>query len=124
MNFRRLGVVTAALLWAAGPVLAHHSTAMFDKKKQATTTGVVSEYQWTNPHVFIEVDVVEGGKRVRYSIEGGTTRTMEKHGWKVRSLKPGDRVTVVHNPFRNGEPGGLLVRATLPDGKSLSYDPG
>jgi hypothetical protein len=123
MKFRPIAIGAAALLVFASPTLAHHSTAMFDSKREVTLVGAVTEYQWTNPHVFIELDGRERGSKAHYSVEGGATRTMEKFGWKARTLKPGDQVTLVIKPMRNGTNGGLLVKAVFPDGRTLDYDP-
>ena len=118
---RRAGLAIAAVLAAGGPALAHHSTAMYDKTREVTLTGVVADYQWTNPHVWIEIDTMSpGGGWVRYSIEGNSPRALSGLGWKVRSLAKGDAVVLVINPLRNGEKGGQLVKATLPDGRSLA----
>lgn len=115
--------IGAALLSAGSAVaFAHHSTAMFDKKKEVTLVGVVTEYQWTNPHVFIEMDVPGEQGVAHYSIEGGSTRTMEKYGWKVRTLRPGDKLTLTMRPLRDGKPGGLVISAVLADGSTLKYD--
>ncbi len=113
----------SAMAALSSPSQAHHSTSMFDKTKERTLTGFVTEFQWTNPHIFIEMEAMEGGAATHYSIEGGTTRTMERMGWKVRTLKPGDKVSVVINPMRNGTRAGMLVSATLADGRLLQYDP-
>jgi hypothetical protein len=117
------GILALALAIAAPPALAHHSTAMFNKDKVVTVTGVVTDYQWTNPHTWIELDV-PGAKGVgHWSIEGGSTRVMEGFGWRVRTLKPGDRVTIDVHPFKNGKAGGLLMKAVLPDGRTLIWKP-
>lgn len=121
MRITLSGFIAAAILlsWQA---VAHHSTAMFAADKEVSLTGIVTDYQWTNPHSWIEMDVATAdGKTVHYSIELGAPRSMQRTGWKVRTLKPGDKVTLVVNPMKNGTPGGLLVRATLPDGKVLEY---
>ena len=116
--------LTAGLaLVTAAPSFAHHSSSMYDKEREVTLNGVVTEFQWTNPHVYIELDTVENGARAHYSIETGPIRTMMKLGWKVRSLKSGDRVKLVVHPMRNGTRGGLIVSATLPDGRFMPYDP-
>ncbi|NQE61478.1 DUF6152 family protein [Caulobacter sp. RHG1] len=124
MRFRSLLILASAGVLSAGAALAHHSTAMFDRKKVVTIVGVVTEYQWTNPHVFIELDVPEGGAKAHYSIEAGDLRTMTNFGWKARTLKPGDRVTLTINPLRSGAKGGLLSSGTLSDGRTLRYEVG
>ena len=119
---RFAGHAFLALAIAAGtPAVAHHSTAMFDKTKIATVTGIVTDYQWTNPHVWIEIDASGPRGVSHWSIEGGSTRVMEGFGWKVRTLKPGDKVTVVVHPFKNGKSGGLLTKAVLADGRTLLW---
>jgi hypothetical protein len=107
------------LLAGIAPVQGHHSFAMFDTGKQVTLTGVVTAFEWTNPHVYIEMDVPEGGTAKHWTIELGSTSILMRGGWKFNTLKQGDKVTAVVNPLRNGEPGSLLSRITLPDGKVL-----
>lgn len=103
---------------------AHHSTAMFDKRRTVVLQGTVTEYQWTNPHVWIELDVPQpNGTILHYSIEGGAVRTLEQQGWRARTLRHGDQVTMTVHPLRNGRPGGMLVGALLPDGRALNYQP-
>jgi Family of unknown function (DUF6152) len=112
------GVIGGSLAFA-GVSGAHHSYAMFDMAKTTTLEGSVKEFQWTNPHLFIEVmaSTPEGPRQ--YSIEGNNLRVLTNAGWKFNTLKPGDKVTVVMHPLRNGDPGGTLVNATLPDGRTL-----
>lgn len=112
----------AAILALSGATaLAHHSFAMFDLKKQMTLAGVVSEFQWTNPHVWIQLDVSEAdGKVTHWSIESGSPRAMSQQGWGKDTLSPGDKVTLIINPMRSGSKGGALVSAVLPDGTRLS----
>lgn len=124
MRFKPAFLALTVLAASTGAALAHHSTAMFDKQRKVSVEGVVTEYEWTNPHVFIEMDVVEKGAKTHYSIEAGDIRTMSNFGWKVRTLKPGDRLTVVMNPLRSGAKGGLITSATLGDGRTLRYDAG
>jgi hypothetical protein len=111
--------LTAALLVSA-PALAHHSFAMFDRQKEVTLKGTVKEFQWTNPHSFIEIEVAdEKGVITPYSVEMNSPNNLTRQGWKSTSLKPGDKVTVLMNPLRDGSKGGLFVSVMLPDGKVL-----
>ena len=109
------------VLVAAGtPLGAHHSFSMFDTAAPITITGVVSSVEWTNPHVYIELDLVEPVKGAKHwSIELGSPSILQRGGWKFNSVKKGDKVTAVVSPLRNGEPGSLLTRITLPDGRVL-----
>jgi hypothetical protein len=103
-----------------GVALAHHSFAMFDTAKPITISGVVTAFQWTNPHSYIEVDVADDRGEVRHwSIELGSTSILLRGGWKFNTIKKGDKVSAVVSPLRNGEPGSLLTRITLPDGRVL-----
>jgi hypothetical protein len=109
---------TGALL-AAMPVAAHHSFAMFDQKKIMTLEGTVHEFQWTNPHAFIELDVPGGGKTTRWSIELNSPNNLKRQGWNRTALKAGDKVTLRMSPLRDGHPGGLFLDVRLPNGKML-----
>jgi hypothetical protein len=109
----------AALWWLAASVSAHHSFAMFDTANPVTISGVVTEFEWTNPHSYIEVDVTEGGALKHWTIELGSTSILQRGGWKFTTIRKGDKITAVLGPLRSGETGGLLVRVTLPDGRVL-----
>ena len=110
----------AAALIAGAPALAHHSFAMFDRQKEVTLKGTVKEFQWTNPHSFIEIEVPdEKGVTTAYSVEMNSPNNLTRQGWKSTSLKAGDKVVLLMNPLRDGSKGGLFVSVMLPDGKVL-----
>jgi len=110
-------VLAAALSGAAG---AHHSFAMFDRDKEVVLVGTVLEFQWTNPHAFIEVNVADDkGNVQKWSVEMNSPNNLTRQGWKSKTLKPGDKVSVTMNPLRDGKRGGLFVAVTLPDGKVI-----
>jgi hypothetical protein len=116
----RVAVVVAVVLTGhVVPAAAHHSFAMFDTASQVTLTGVVTTFEWTNPHVYIELDVPDGQGVKHWTIELGSTSILMRGGWRFNTLKKGDKVTAVVNPLRSGEPGSLLSRITLPDGRVL-----
>ena len=119
---RWTALVTAAAVVAAGAVvaMAHHSFTMFDQTKQVTLSGTVTEFQWTNPHAFIELDVTdEKGAVKHWSVEMGSPSILMQGGWKFKDVKVSDKVTVRLNPLRDGRTGGLLLQVTLPDGRTL-----
>ena len=121
---RTLGALILAA-GLAGPLHAHHSFAMFDTAKPITLVGVVSAFEWTNPHAYIELDTVGGtGDASHWSVELGSTSILMRAGWKFSTLKKGDKVTALVSPLRSGEPGGLLNRITLADGRVLLNGPG
>lgn len=118
-------LLVVALLAAASPLSAHHSFAMFDTAKPITIAGVVTSFEWTNPHAYIEVDVSDAkGVVTHWSIELGSTSILMRAGWKFNTLKKGDKVTALISPLRTGEPGSLLNRLTLADGTVLLNGPG
>ena len=112
--------LSLATLSPALPALAHHSFAMFDQRKVMTLEGTVAEFQWTNPHSFIEMDVPQaGGAAQRWSIELNSPNNLKRQGWTRTALKPGDRVTLRMNPLRDGRHGGLFLDVKLPNGTTL-----
>ena len=115
----RLLVAACAALLVAAPALAHHSFAMFDQRKIMTLEGTVTEFQWTNPHAFIEMDVVSGGATQHWSIELNSPNNLKRQGWSRGVLKRGDRISLRMNPLRDGSHGGLFLDVHLPDGRVL-----
>ncbi|MBV8731833.1 MAG: hypothetical protein JO336_18650 [Acidobacteriia bacterium] len=128
MAFRRNVLSWGMVFWGAllaRPAAAHHSFSMFDVSKQVALTGSVTSFEWTNPHVYIEIDVPgDTGGVKHWSIELGSPSILRNSGWKHDTLKPGDKVTVIVNPLKNGNPGGFLVQANLPDNRKLGNGPG
>ena len=99
------------------PVGAHHSFAMFDSVNKTTITGTVTRFEWTNPHVLIEMDVPgQAGAITHWSVELGSPSILQRSGWKFSDIKAGQKVTAIINPLRDGRPGGMLYRLTLADG--------
>lgn len=120
-----VGVLVCAVIAAASPLLAHHSFAMFDTAKRLTMSGTVTAFEWTNPHVYIEIDVPDDKGTVKHwSVELGSPSILMQAGWKFTDVKVGDKITVVLNPLRSGEPGGLLAQVTVRDGRVLGNGPG
>lgn len=117
MRVSRMTLGAAALAGAiatGAPAMAHHSFAMFERDKSVTLTGSVKEFQWTNPHAWVQMVVKDAsGKDVEWSIEGASTVHLTRQGWNRNTLKPGDSVVIVIHPLRNGSQGGSLVSATI-----------
>lgn len=109
----------AAMFGSTGG-LAHHSFAMFEHENQIKLTGTVGRFQWTNPHVYIELKVAgENGEPRVWTIECASPGILSRIGWKFNMIKPGDEVTVIVGPLKSGEPGALLKQITLPDGTKM-----
>jgi uncharacterized protein DUF6152 len=116
----RLACLGALFCLIAGPALAHHSFAMFDRSKETTLVGTVEEFQWTNPHSWIELDVTnENGTVDKWSIELNSPNNLARQGWHSNSVKPGDKISVIVWPLRSGDKGGLFMSLTFPDGRML-----
>jgi hypothetical protein len=115
-----LALVAALAAAPAVSVSAHHSPVMFDRTATKTLVGTVVQFTWTNPHSAIQVDVPnERGGVDRWGVELGSPQSMARNGWRSNIIKPGDTVTVVVNPLKSGEFGGIFVSMTLPDGRKL-----
>ncbi len=103
---------------------AHHSPVLFDRSVKKTLTGTVTEFAWMNPHASIQLDVVnESGVKERWGVEMGSPNSLVKSGWKSTLLKAGDKITVVVNPLKSGERGGIFVSLTLADGRTFGGRP-
>jgi len=103
---------------------AHHSPAMFDGSKRMTLSGTVREFQWSNPHSYIQLVVKSpDGTEQEWSLEMGANAYLYNLGWRPSTVKPGDTLTVKIDPLRNGSRGGLVVEAQTADGKTLGRRP-
>jgi hypothetical protein len=119
MSRQGVAILAAGIVLAGAPALAHHSFAMFDQRKVMTIEGTVHEFQWTNPHSFIELDVAGGARAQRWSIELNSPNNLTRQGWRRTSLKAGERISVRIAPLRNGQTGGLFLDLTKADGRVL-----
>ena len=122
---RRALLVSALVLAIVAPALAHHSPAAFDRTKEVKLVGTVKEFRWQNPHTWIEVIVKDEktGKDVVWGVELTSPTYLVRAGWKSNTIKAGDKVTVVGNPVRTGEPAAIFVSLTLADGRTLYERP-
>ena len=111
MKVKVLMLAGLALPLFAASALAHHSFAMFDPEKTITKEGVVKEFEWTNPHVWLHVMVPDAasGKSLEYSFEMQAVPQAMSCGWRADTVKPGDKVSVEYHPLRDGSRGGELV---------------
>lgn len=105
---------------------AHHAATMFDRDQTVELSGEIVEFQWTSPHVWIQINVEnESGEVVEWSVEGSVPNRLYRAGWRPTTFKPGDRVTIRGAPMRNGAPAALFIGARLADGSTLGrFDEG
>jgi hypothetical protein len=115
--------VLAAMALAITPLLveAHHATAMFDSK-DVTMQGVVKEFQYTNPHSWLIVDVTnKDGSVTTWGFEGEGPNALLLKGIHKSDLAPGTKVTVTGHPMKNGQPAALWTNTVRADG--VEFDP-
>ena len=119
MNMRSMFVagITASLF--AMPALAHHSFAMFDATKTVTLNGTVKSFEWTNPHMWLTVTVMQDGQVIEYPLEMQGIAGAVKLGWKRDTAKAGDKISVNIHPLRDGSHGGQLLNVVLANGQKV-----
>ncbi len=112
------GIATFAVY--AVPAVAHHSFAMFDAAKTVTLEGSVKEFQWTNPHAWIMLNVAsQQGQADVWAIELNGPSGLARDGWKPKTLTQGMNVSVTIHPLRDGTNGGQFLQVKLPDGSQM-----
>lgn len=119
-RFLACAIGCTALL--AARAFAHHSAVMFDDKKEVTVTGVVKEFQYTNPHSWLLVDVTnDDGTVTTWGFEAEGPSTLTRAGIRRSDFTPGTKITITGNPMRDGRPAAAWIKATRGDGKE--FDP-
>ena len=122
MTLRGSTVGVALLLAAASSAWAHHSATMFEQTKTITVEGVVKEFQWTNPHSWLLVDVTDqNGKVTTWGFEAEGPSTLQRAGIRPSEFKAGTRVTMTGRPMKDGRPAAIWVLAVRADGRK--FDP-
>ena len=115
--------MSAALLWTP-MALAHHSNSAFYVTKIITIQGVVKEFRWSNPHVWVILTVDDGkGNKVDWKAEGRPPGILARAGWTPKSLQPGETVTIDLSPAKDDTASGLIARVTKADGTILANAP-
>jgi hypothetical protein len=110
--------VVAAFPFSGSLLWAHHSVAGYDTQKEVTLRGVVKEFNWRNPHVYVVWDVKdENGKVVEWAGEMNSTTSMIQVGMNRNSLKPGDQILITVNPSRTSNALGIIRKITMADGR-------
>ena len=129
MKAIRSGLAAAGLAAAlsglgAGPASAHHSFGFYDMNKSAEIQGVVSQFEWANPHCWLFVAVAApDGQAVSYGFEMRSVGEMLRAGWKKNSIKVGDKISVSFRPMRDGSHAGLLTSAKDASGAFIGRAP-
>ena len=115
-------LMAAALTIVSMPALAHHSAAMFEEKKTITVEGVVKEFQFTNPHSWLLVDVTDkSGKVTTWGFEAEGPSTLQRAGIRPSEFPVGTKLTITGRPMNDGRPAAIWESAVRADGKK--YNP-
>src|SRR5437763_16171497 len=120
----KIAALAVGLVLASGrTAAAHHSNAAYDIEHPRTMEGTVKTVNWTNPHItfVIEADAKDGQPAATWVFEVSSPGVLTRSGWTKRSLQPGDHAGFFYAPLRDGNPGGFLLKVTLPSGQELSY---
>jgi hypothetical protein len=126
MKFRTIAccAIVAAACLMAPLAQAHHSNSAFYVTKIITIKGVVKEFKWSNPHVWVILIVDDGkGNKVEWKAEGRPPGILARAGWTPKSLVPGETVTIDLSPAKDDTASGLIARVTKEDGTILANAP-
>jgi hypothetical protein len=120
-TFQAALTVMCLVAVAVAPLAAHHSFAAFNMTAEQTVTGTVKTVEWTNPHIWIWIDVTnDKGVKDTYGFEGMSPNFLERRGWSRTTLKTGDKITVTYRPLRDGNNGGMWMTGKMESGKILT----
>ena len=92
---------------------------MFDQSKTVVLSGTVRQFQWTNPHCYIQLLVDDGGRQTEWNMEMGAPVYLYNRGWRPSTLKAGDKIKVTASPLRSGASGGLVLEVVSLEGKPI-----
>lgn len=119
MKIRTVVLAIAGSMACLAPAWAHHSFAMFDADKKVTVDGTIKQFDWTNPHAWIVIDVPTAQGPDPWAIEMGPAVFLARQGWLPDTLTPGMKVQAIIHPLKDGKHGGQYMAITLPNGKMM-----
>jgi hypothetical protein len=112
--------LTIGVLLIAVPLWAHHGATEYDMTKIVTLSATVKELQYVNPHTLLSFTVKDdSGKVMEWQGELPSPNLLSRRGWSRSTLKPGDQVTIIGAPAKNGEKGMQVKKLVFPDGHEL-----
>jgi hypothetical protein len=122
-NMKSMPLMLAAAVLASisAPVMAHHSFAMFDSDKTISLTGTLKEFEWSNPHAWIRIEVADAasGQPAEWAFEMGSPGQLGARGMKPDSVKPGDKLVIKAHPLKDGSHGGQFMSVVFADGRPV-----
>jgi hypothetical protein len=121
IRFMAVLIVAAGLLMVSGLVFAHHGRSNYDVTHTVTLKGIVTEFEWINPHALIHFDVTdENGKVEKWVGETNSPNTLTRQGWSRNTVKTGDQITLVGHRVKGDSPYINFSKIIFADGKELS----
>ena len=119
---KRIAIACLAAVSIGVSLSAHHSATMFEEKRTITVEGVVKEFQFTNPHSWLIVEVTgKDGKVTTWGFEAEGPSTLQRAGIRPSTFPVGTKITITGRPMKNGEPAAIWSYAVTADGRK--YDP-
>jgi hypothetical protein len=125
---KRSLTLAASLLLLSAAAFAHHGNSAYDETARVPVKGVVTEFVWINPHSQVYLDVKDkNGGIVHWAIETNSPGILTRAGWTRRSVKPGDEVTIILCPAKNGAPVAYMgsgdpgTKVIFADGHELDF---
>jgi len=123
MRFTSVALAAAVAVLLSIPAWAHHSHANYNTGEFTIVSGTITEVVWTNPHVWLYLDVVNAqGRPQKWAMEGGSVTSLMRGGWQRNSIKPGDKISVRCNRLRDGSEGCLLGYVTNINGTAMDKE--
>ena len=119
MKAKLISVAIASLCLGATSASAHHSFAMFALDKIVTVDGVVKDYHFAMPHVWLYTTVATAGGPEEWGFECHSPNLVARKGWKSSSFKPGDKISIRMHPMKDGSKAGSVISVTLANGQVL-----
>ena len=122
MKIKSLIFATVAALSLAWSAWAHHSHANYQTNEFTHLEGTVKELRWMNPHSWIYLEVMDNGKPVVWTLEGGGPRALTREGWKKEDIQVGETIKVRCHRLRDGSNGCLLGFVTTSKYNDKEFD--
>jgi hypothetical protein len=110
-----------ALLMMSSAAVAHHSFAMFDRSIEKIATGTIVRWSFNNPHSWLYLNVKDkDGKETLWGFEASSPTALLQRGITGTTFEPGNTITVLYCPLKDGRPGGGLGWARLANGTFIN----
>jgi len=119
-KLRWIGAIFVCFLAVSGPAFAHHAWHGYDMVNLTTVKGTVTQFDWGNPHVWMNLEVKDDkGNIEKWAAGGPSPSRMSNTGWTKDTLKPGDQITAIGHRISDGTNSLRLEKVVLSDGREL-----